>query len=93
MIANADLAAGHLRAQNGNASLIDPALFKNETDTTHTALIEERKAKAAARSRAAYAESNAQLGDRWRRKARREGRRGELWKPFSKRLILPGIKI
>ena len=33
------------------------------------------------------------LGDRWRQKARREERRSELWKPFSKRLILTGIKI
>eukprot|EP00959_Pyramimonas_sp_CCMP1952_P169851 3548579-Pyramimonas_sp.AAC.1 len=70
MIANTDLAALHLRVQNGNVPLIDPAL-----SDTNTALIEERKARAAARSRAACAESNTQLGDRWRRKARHEGRR------------------
>eukprot|EP00959_Pyramimonas_sp_CCMP1952_P383500 8036331-Pyramimonas_sp.AAC.1 len=66
--------------------------FTRAAEITHASLSNERKAIASARSRAAFAANNAPLGQKRRQRAKREGYRGELWKPFAKRLVLTGIK-
>eukprot|EP00959_Pyramimonas_sp_CCMP1952_P029070 609755-Pyramimonas_sp.AAC.1 len=56
-------------------------------------IAEQRRRSAAARSRAACAEQRPDLGEQWRRRARRIGQRSEISKPFSKRLILADVRI
>ena len=84
MINHTEIRRLYLKVHDTRVELNNSADFKHETDTVHAGLSDERKAKAAKRSREAYAQNNVNLGDRWRQRSRREGRKGELWKPFSK---------
>ena len=67
-----------------------PEEFAVEAASTRAAVADERRAHAAARARQAYAD---QRRDRWRKRANYERRRGELWKPFAKRLVIKGMRI
>eukprot|EP00959_Pyramimonas_sp_CCMP1952_P006035 126444-Pyramimonas_sp.AAC.1 len=53
----------------------------------------QRRLATAAHSRASLASQQPALSGQWRRRARRIGQRSEVWKPFTKRLILAGIRI
>ena len=94
LLAN-DTTAGatHLQITLDKISIANDESFAQEVDTTHLAIANRRRQDAAARSGSAYLDQNRQLGDKWRQKSRRAAQRGELWKPFAKRLILAGVRV
>eukprot|EP00959_Pyramimonas_sp_CCMP1952_P405349 8495760-Pyramimonas_sp.AAC.1 len=72
--------AQHIDISHQKTSLVDRSAFETEHSAMQLHIAEQRRRAAAARSRAAYAEQRPDLGERWRRRARRIGQRSEIWK-------------
>eukprot|EP00959_Pyramimonas_sp_CCMP1952_P174718 3651545-Pyramimonas_sp.AAC.1 len=70
-----------------------PALFATDAANYRAAASDERRAQAAAAARRAFQEQRQLRGDRWRKRVNAERGKGELWKPFSKRPVLAGIRV